>query len=117
MMDSRDEMPIDLSALDAAADARRWEAFVQATIARAERALAEREITPIDVIASWRTPLLAAAALVIALLVPVEMALERREARAGQVERLVGLSADWSADASLPTGSQIRRALTERVRP
>ena len=115
MMEPNDEVPIDLSAL--AAEEARWEALLRATTARAEHALAQRRLTPIDVIASWRTPLLAAAALVVALLVPVELVLERREARAGQIERLVTLSAEHASADALPTGSQIRQALTERMRP
>ena len=116
-MSDIDERPIDLSALDARADAAAWDALVSGTVARAERAIAVRAQSPVYVIASWSRPLLALAALLVALLVPVEMLLEARERRAEQVERLVTLSVGWGSGRVTPSASDLRRALGPEALP
>lgn len=82
--------PIDFSAL---APGARWDAGVRRTMRRVEAVLVERD-DPFALIARWRRPLLAAAAAVVLLLVPVEWVLERRETGAEQVESLVQLTAE-----------------------
>ncbi|HEX6587417.1 MAG TPA: hypothetical protein VF039_00230 [Longimicrobiales bacterium] len=115
-MSEIDERPIDLSALDPERDAGRWDALVAATVARADAALAARSRSALDTIAGWSRPLLLAAALLVALLVPAEMLLDARERRAEQVQRLVTISVDWSR-GDAPTGSELARALTPGARP
>ena len=76
----RDDEPLDLSALDPERDPGRWRALIEGTLARLDLALEERSRRddPLYVIATWRIPLLAAAASFILVLIPVEIALERR---------------------------------------
>jgi hypothetical protein len=111
--DRPDEAPFDLSPLDPMRDEPRWRAVVDRTLARVDAVVAERarREDPLDLIASWRRPLLVAAAAAIALLVPAELALERREARARRVERLVAVSSRVAQGAA-PTGADFRRALS-----
>jgi hypothetical protein len=116
-MSDMNEEPVDLSALDATADAARWEAFLVAAMMRADATLAARMQTPADLIASWSRPLLLAAAVVVALLVPLEILLEARETRTQQIERLVTLSVDWANGGAAPSGSQLRGVLIQEVRP
>ncbi len=116
-MSDIDERPIDLSALATSADEAAWDAFVGRTVARAERAIALRAESPTYVIASWSRPLLAAAAVMVALLVPVELLLEARERRAEQVERLVTLSVGWGSGRLAPSASDLRRALAPEALP
>lgn len=111
--------PVDLSPLGARVDPGRWEAVVASTMARVDAALAERERRhdPLTLIAAWRRPVLLAASVALALLVPLEIALERRETRVEQVAALVALS--WSLDRveSQPSGADFLRALAaERAR-
>ena len=115
-MREMDEKAVDLSQLDPERDARRWDAFVAATVARAEGALAARSRSALDTIASWSRPVLLAAAMLVALLVPAEMLLDARERRAEQVQRLVTISVDWSR-GDAPTGSELARALAPGARP
>ena len=114
MTDYRDEVPLDLSALDPERDAERWRALLDATVRRANDAVSVRAETPVQLIASWSRPLLLAAAMLTALLVPVELVLERRETRTEQVRRLAQLSA---ARDGAPSGSDIVQALGARVLP
>ena len=102
---------IDFSAL---APGARWEAGVQRTLRRVEGVLPERARgdDPFAFIAQWRRPLLAAAAAVIALLVPVEWALERRETGAERVRSLVQLSAEAVRGEPGPTGAQLLSAVS-----
>jgi hypothetical protein len=108
---------IDLSPLDPERDPAQWERFVQRTVDRVAPVLAERRsAVPLVVIAGWVKPLLIAAVLLLALLIPAEIALEARETRREQVKRLVTLSA-WAPTAPAPTGVEFVRALSERMRP
>ena len=106
------EPPVDLGALDPMRDELHWRSVINATMARVDVVLAARtrRDDPLDLIASWRRPLLAAAAAVVMVLVPVEVALERREARAEPIERLVEISSDW-AGGRRPAGADFLRAL------
>ena len=108
---------LDLSPLDPMRDPARWRAVVDATLLRVDAALSRRARDPLSLIAAWRRPLLIAAAAALALLVPVELALETREARAEQVQRLVALSAEWSGAERAPSGADFLRALAAGERP
>lgn len=113
-MSEPNEAPLDLSALDPGADAVRWQAYIDATIARAVTRFDARTESPIELIASWSRPLMLVAALLVALLVPVELLLEVRERRSEQVAGLVTLSAASSRGLT-PSGSDIARALTPEL--
>lgn len=106
-----DERPLDLSALDPARDPARWRAVLDATRARADEALLRRRADPLALIAGWRRPLLAAAAAALLLLVPLEVALERREAHRETVRGLVAVSTAWAEGGRAPTGAELLRAM------
>jgi hypothetical protein len=108
---------LDLSPLDPLRDPAHWRSVVDATLVRVDAVLARRPQDPLSLIASWTRPLLVATLVALAVLVPVELALEMREARAGQVERLVELSADWRHGEPPPSGSDFLRALVEERQP
>ncbi len=107
-----DEPRLDLRALDPMQDPPHWHSVVAATMARVDAVLAARAGAddPLDLIARWRRPLLVAAAAALALLVPAELALERREARTERVERLVEISTGWSSGKA-PAVSDFLRAI------
>jgi hypothetical protein len=115
MMD--DDRPLDLSALDPARDPARWRAVFDATLARVDDALLQRRQDPLALIAGWRRPLLAAAAAAILFLVPVEVALERRETRIEAIRGLVSTSTAWAAEGRTPTGAELMRAIRTGERP
>jgi len=111
---------VDLTALDPTADPRRWESFVEATLARVGRVLEARRESENDalwLIARWRRPLLAAAAVVLAVLVPTEFLLEDRESRAEVARRLATVSVNWVERDEGPTGAEILRTIAEGRRP
>jgi predicted NBD/HSP70 family sugar kinase len=102
---------IDLSALDPQRDEARWDAFVEATLRRVDPVLAaRREDDPLGVIARWTRPVLAAAAIIVLMLVPAEMALDARERHTEQVRRLVVLSVEVFGGAA-PSGDAFVQAL------
>ena len=103
---------LDLSALDPMRDPDRWARIVAATTVRAEAAVARRGEDLFATIASWRRPLLLAAAVAVLVLVPIEVALEAREPRAEQVQRLVALSAGLHESDAPPPSTAFLRALT-----
>lgn len=107
----------DLSALSTEQDPDHWHAFVGATLMRVDAALTRRAEDPLSLIASWTRPLLIAAAVAVMLLVPVEIVLETREARAEQVQRLVALSTEWGRSEAPPSGTDFLQALAEQGRP
>ena len=116
-MDDRQEEPLDeprlnLRALDPMEDPPHWHSVVASTMARVDAVLAARTAAddPLDLIARWRRPLLVAAAAAVALLIPAEIALERREARTERVERLVEISTGWSSGKA-PAVSDFLRAI------
>ena len=114
----RDDERIDLSSLDPMKDPRHWDDVVQRTMQRVTPVLVDRaDGAPLLVIGGWVKPLLAAAAVLLALLVPAEIALESREVRVEQVERLVTLSAAWEPSNPPPSGAEFVRALAERMQP
>ncbi|HYH80102.1 MAG TPA: hypothetical protein VEX86_09895 [Longimicrobium sp.] len=106
-----DERRLDLSALDPARDAGRWRAVMDSTLARVDDVLLHRRQDPLALIAGWRRPLLAAAAAAVVVLVPVELLLERREARVETVRGLVAVSTAWAQEGRAPTGAELLRAM------
>lgn len=112
-----DERPLDLSALDPARDAARWRAVFDATLTRVDGVLAQRRHDALTLIAGWRRPLLAAAAAAVLMLVPVEVALERRETRAEALRGLVAASEAWAQEGRAPTGAELLRAMDTGAAP
>ena len=106
---------VDLSPLDPAG----WQRVVDGTLARVDGALEARARArdPLALIASWRRPVLVAAGVAVAVLVPVELVLEVREARAEQVEALVTLSAALIQAPTPPSGADFLRALAAESGP
>ena len=88
-----------------------------ATLVRVDAVLSHRADDPLAAIAGWKWPLLVAATTALVLLIPVELALELREPRAEQVERLVSLSTQWEDGEEPPTGAEFLRALTAEESP
>ena len=111
-----DDRPLDLSALDPARDPARWRAVLDATLTRVDGALARRRLDALTLIAGWRRPVLAAAAAALLLLVPVEVALERRETRVETLSGLVAASEAW-AQGRAPTGAELLRAMDTGTAP
>ncbi len=104
---------IDLSALEPGRDGGRWDAAVQRTLRRVEVALLDRApADPFAFIAQWRRPVLAAVAAVVVVVVPVEWALERREAGAERVRRLARLSGEAVRGEQGPTGAELLGAVS-----
>ena len=114
-MDDSDR--IDLSALDPCANPERWRAVVDATLQRVDVALAARPRDPLTLIASWSRTLLASSALIVLVLIPVELALESREARAEQVQTLVRLSTETALGEAMPTGAELSAAISGAALP
>ena len=107
-----DDERVDLSALDPARDPGRWRAVMAATMAGVDGALARRaRPDALALIAGWRRPLLAMAAATVLLLVPVEVALERRESRQETLRGLVDVSTAWAQEGRAPTGAELLRAI------
>ena len=105
-MTTREAAPVDLSVL--AADERHWQQVMHATMDRVDEVLAARS-NPWTVLASWNRPVLAAAAAVVILLIPVEFALEKREQYTARVDALVDLSAGAVRDGRQPAADDIAR--------
>jgi hypothetical protein len=111
---------VDLTALDPTADAGHWESVVASTLAGVDRVLdarREAENDALSLIARWRRPLLAAAAVVLVTLIPAEFLLEARESRAEAVRRLATVSVTWIESNQEPTGAEILRTIAEGSRP
>lgn len=112
-----DDRRLDLSAVDPARDPGRWGAVLAATRARVDDVLLHRRQDPLSLIAGWRRPLLAAAAAAVLALVPVEVALERRETREETVRGLVAASTAWAHEGRAPTGAELVRAMRTGTAP
>ncbi len=105
--------PMDLSPLGPEGS-RHWQSILDGTAGDIDTVLEARHRHRNDaivVIAGWRRPLLAAAAAVLAVLVPAEMALEAREARQDSIQLLAASSATWVASRQAPSGSEILRVI------
>ena len=110
-----EEERLDLSLLDPR-DPEHWQRVMADTLGRVDAVLSRRVQDPFTAIAGWKRPLLIAAGFALALLIPVEFALEARESEAERVERLVSMSAD-RGDAEPPSGADFLRALYAAERP
>lgn len=111
---------VDLTALDPTSQPGHWESVVASTLARVDRVLDARrdsENDALSLIARWRRPLLAAAAVFLAALVPAEFLLEERESRAEAARRLATVSVRWVERNQEPTGAEILRTIAEGNRP
>lgn len=108
---------VDLSELDPLREPGRWDATVEATMARVDAVLAGRTRDPLSLIASWSRQLTLGSCLVVALLIPIEIILERREAGAEQVRDLVRLSTETALGEGAPTGAELSRALGRQPLP
>lgn len=112
-----DERRLDLSALDPARDPARWRAVFDATLSRVDDVLLHSRQDPLTLIAGWQRPLLALAAAAVLMLVPVEVALERRETRVETVRGLVAVSTEWAREGRAPTGAELMRAMDTGAAP
>ena len=111
-----DHEKVDLSILDPERDAAKWQAVVTTTLRRVDEAVEARSAAREDAlatIASWRRPLLVAAAASIAILIPVELALEARESKLETARRMANASLAWVDEARSPTGAEILRAISD----
>jgi hypothetical protein len=107
-----DDERVNLSALDPARDPGRWRAVMETTMTRVDGVLLHRaRPDPLVLIADWRRPLLAIAAAAVLLLVPVEVALERRESREQTLRGLVDVSTAWAQEGRAPTGAELLHAV------
>ncbi len=112
-----DDERLDLSALDPMHDPERWRSFAAATMSRVDGVLLDRRARaddPLFLIAAWRKPLLAAAAILLAALIPAEVALEMRESRLEAAHRLAVVSVEWVESARTPSGAEILSTIAER---
>ena len=105
---SPDDEPLDLSPLEP----ERWQSVMERTL---ERVNVKLELPgsgedPLELIASWRRPLLAVALAAAFALAIAEIVLERREMKLERIERLVTISAGWPATGQRPTTSDFLRA-------
>ena len=110
----KDDDRLDLLALHVGRDPAHWRAVLSTTLRRVDTVLAERarRQDPLQLIAEWVRPVLLAAAVAIAVLVPVEFALERREANAVRVQQLVSLSTAWAHGGQQPSGAELLRTMS-----
>ena len=111
-----DDEKLDLSALDPMRDPERWRSFGVETMSRVDAVLRDRRAQaddPLLLIAAWRKPLLAAAAILLAALIPAEVALEMRESRLEAAHRLAVVSVEWVENARTPSGTEILSTIAE----
>jgi hypothetical protein len=115
-MNDRDERPFDFTVLDPTADPKRFSRWVDATMAQAAEELALRRApwNPILQLASWRRPLLAAAAVVAAVSATVFTQVHVPEtattAATDGVAEAVGVPvelAQWIWDETVPTIAEL----------
>src|SRR5688572_30012070 len=105
------EDPVDLSPLDPMQDPDHWREVVARTNARVDLLLAQRQRDPLTLIACWSRALTLAAAIAILALIPVELMLEKREAKDEQLELLSQLAVASVHGESAPTGAELSRVL------
>ena len=107
----------DLSPLDPNEDPVRWEAHTRETLRRVDGVMRQRDASDeaLVVIAGWMKPVLLAAGVLLAILIPTEIALEARENRLERVARLVALSSGSLRADAPPSGQDFVRALARRT--
>ena len=101
---------IDFSPLEP----RDWDRVSARTMSRVEAVLEDRMSRaddPLALIASWSRSVLAAAAVILAVVIPAEIALELRESRAEPVHRLASLSVEAVQRDEPLSGSEILRTI------
>lgn len=109
----------DLSPLDPARDPERWARFAALTRLRIEAALPGAQ-APLDLVAGWFRPILAAAALLAAVLGSARLLVGSRSAAldgATEARRLAVLSEQTLGRGERPTGAQLLVALRSRSAP
>src|SRR5688572_28792368 len=106
-----DDDRLDLSILDPMEEPGRWAVMMERTAARVDQVLGRRAIDPLTLIASWMRTVTTVGAVMIAVLIPIELVLERREAGQDQVERLAQLSAESLRGGDPMTADALVRAL------
>ena len=108
---------VDLSPLDPARDPERWSLLVEATRARVDAILLERDrrLDPLAILAGWARPILAAAAVAMLLLGAAHTKLESRRTAAtaavSEARRLAVLTDASVSRGRAPTGAQLLAAL------
>jgi len=110
--------PVDLSPLDPARDPKHWSAVMEATRLRVEAALLERtpSLDALTVVGGWARPILAAAALALAVLGATLAAVRGptpRAVPASDAQRLAALTVGF-ADGHSPTGPELAAAVRAR---
>lgn len=113
MSEMNDARPVDLKALEPEG----WEVVVEATLRRTDDLLAARRRDPLTLIASWSRGVTISAVVAVAILIPVEVALEVRENESERVQTLVRMSAQTALGAEAPTGEDLSRALGHDLLP
>jgi len=110
--------PIDLSELDPARQPERWAARMESTRLAVAAVLRGRRADPLEIVAGWARPILAAAAAVVVLLRAASGVLgPHRPARVDEARRLAVLTEAAVTGGHLPTGAELRAALDGRVQP
>ncbi len=116
-----EDEPLDLSALDPERDRVRWAGVVKSTRHRAAQALARRiaPADPLDLVAGWFRPILAAAAVLAVALGATSAAMHRRTPldAASESRRLAALSGQSIGRGERPTGAQLLVAIRSRRTP
>ena len=113
--------PVDLSALD---PARRpeWSERVEATRRAVAIVMRSRAVSegPLDILSGWARPILAAAAVLLALLGGADALLQRSVAptptRLGEARRLALLSEASVSHGRVPSGAELRTILRAAAR-
>ena len=86
-----------------------WRTLYESTVARLDSSLAlrRRRTDPVTIVWGWRYPILFAAGLLLAVLVPVELALERRERNRERFATLVQMSGDAARGVRHLSGNEL----------
>lgn len=113
---------MDLSPVDPGRDPERWAGRVDATRLLVEAVLARRigRAGALDIVGAWLRPILAAAAVLVALLGAAGAVLGGRNAtldRASEARRLAVLSDNSLGRGERPTGAQLLVAIRSRRAP
>lgn len=113
MSKMNDSASVDLKALEPEG----WEVVLKQTLRRTDELLAARRRDPLTLIASWSRGVTISAFVAVAILIPVEVALETREYESERVQTLVRLSTQTALGAQALTGEDLSRALGHDLLP
>jgi hypothetical protein len=113
---------LDLSPLDPGRDPEHWSDFLAVTRLRVEAAMERVADTrdPVELLAGWLRPVLAAAAVLVALLGSARLLVGGRGAaleHASEARRLAALSDESLGHGLRPSGAQLLVALRSRSAP